>query len=445
MLGVLVALLIGSLAVPALGGRPGEPETVVVRAGKVITVSGEEIERGEIVMVDGRITLVGVGLDYPANATVIDARDQVVMPGLIHPKSSFGVPNIQRRGINASASAHKDVIYEHIDFEPLIRAGFTTVVLQPRGAGIIGMASAFATAADEAWKRTLDRDLYLVVDFGSLPNDKNTLREAITKAREEIKKVEDARKKWEEEQAKKKAEADRKAEEEKKKEGEQPKREGAAPARPDEEGKQGEQPKPEEFTPPEMNPDLKPIVALLQKQEDAAPAMFEIGSAAALVHLQDALTMLTDEEGFEHFLCIPRTNFGDFPLAVDAIASHGKGVLMPPEMATLPQTANSYHLAGELILRDVTVGFFPNPDNSFGYERFMNGVAELVRLGLPREEALKAATLNVATIVGLGRRLGSIEAGKTGNLMFLTRDPLDPTARIARVMVRGRIVYEAEN
>lgn len=345
-------LSVAPFAATAHAGRPGEPEFVVVKAGKVITVSGEEIERGEIVMVDGRITLVGVGLDYPATARVIEARDQVVMPGLIHARSQLGVPNFNRRGINGSVAVDEEIIYEDIDFDPLVRHGFTAVALHPRGRGISGVAAAYATSADEAWKRTLSRSLYLLVDFTSFPSDKNTLREAITRARAEIQKVEEARKKWEEEQAKKAEEA-KKKEAEQKNEG-QGESKGERPQQaPQQRGQRGgqeggpqngegggnaEEDEPAQFTPPEINPDLKPIVALLQNEAERTPAMIQINSASTIVHLEDALSMLKEDEHFEHFLCITRVGNTDFPLVLDRIASREVGVLMPPQLTNLPQT-----------------------------------------------------------------------------------------------------------
>jgi imidazolonepropionase-like amidohydrolase len=61
-----------------------------------------------------------------------------------------------------------------------------------------------------------------------------------------------------------------------------------------------------------------------------------------------------------------------------------------------------------------------------------------VRYGLPRDEALKALTLNPARIFGVGDEVGSLEVGKSADLVVFDRDPLEGLARVEMVFVRGR-------
>jgi imidazolonepropionase-like amidohydrolase len=60
--------------------------------------------------------------------------------------------------------------------------------------------------------------------------------------------------------------------------------------------------------------------------------------------------------------------------------------------------------------------------------------------GLPREEALKSVTLYPAQILGVGDRLGSIEAGKIADLIVADGDPLEITTRVEQVYVAGKPV-----
>ena len=68
-----------------------------------------------------------------------------------------------------------------------------------------------------------------------------------------------------------------------------------------------------------------------------------------------------------------------------------------------------------------------------------------VRAGLPYEEGWKAITLNPATALGIGDRVGSLEAGKDGDVVIWNRDPLLEVGGDAYVtVVNGRVVYQAE-
>jgi imidazolonepropionase-like amidohydrolase len=67
-----------------------------------------------------------------------------------------------------------------------------------------------------------------------------------------------------------------------------------------------------------------------------------------------------------------------------------------------------------------------------------------VRGGLPEDAALRAITLGAAEILGVSERIGSIEAGKDGDVIVLDGDPLDHRTFCLRAYVRGRKVYDKE-
>jgi len=60
--------------------------------------------------------------------------------------------------------------------------------------------------------------------------------------------------------------------------------------------------------------------------------------------------------------------------------------------------------------------------------------------GLPYDEALKAITLNAAEIWGVADQLGSLDVGKTANVVVANGDPLDVKTDVKQVFIAGREV-----
>ncbi len=60
--------------------------------------------------------------------------------------------------------------------------------------------------------------------------------------------------------------------------------------------------------------------------------------------------------------------------------------------------------------------------------------------GLPKEEALKAVTLNAAKILGVEDRLGSLEAGKDATLIVTDGDPLEIRTQVEMAFIDGRLI-----
>src|SRR5258705_6235688 len=65
-----------------------------------------------------------------------------------------------------------------------------------------------------------------------------------------------------------------------------------------------------------------------------------------------------------------------------------------------------------------------------------------VGYGLDRKEALDAVTRTPADILSLGDRVGSLEAGKDGNVLLLSGDPLSARTTVQFVVLDGNLVYD---
>ena len=68
-----------------------------------------------------------------------------------------------------------------------------------------------------------------------------------------------------------------------------------------------------------------------------------------------------------------------------------------------------------------------------------------VSAGLPYEEGWRAITINPATQIGIGDRVGSLEVGKDGDVVVWLDDPLRVVGTGAYVtVVDGKIAYRAQ-
>src|ERR1041385_7814147 len=57
--------------------------TIAIRNARIVTVSGPDIERGTVVIRDGKIEAVGANVSVPSGAQSIDGSGLSVYPGMI--------------------------------------------------------------------------------------------------------------------------------------------------------------------------------------------------------------------------------------------------------------------------------------------------------------------------------------------------------------------------
>src|SRR5580692_10068335 len=84
-------LLLALLLVTAYALAQG-PSAVAIHNAKIVTVSGPVIAKGTVVVRNGPIEAVGVNVQVPADAWVVDGEGMTVYPGLIDGLSTVGIP-----------------------------------------------------------------------------------------------------------------------------------------------------------------------------------------------------------------------------------------------------------------------------------------------------------------------------------------------------------------
>ncbi len=84
--------LVLGLCLAALWCAAEEPPVFAIRGARIVPVSGPPIENGTVVIRDGLIVAVGVNVDIPKAAAIIDGKGLTVYPGLIDALSTVGLP-----------------------------------------------------------------------------------------------------------------------------------------------------------------------------------------------------------------------------------------------------------------------------------------------------------------------------------------------------------------
>ena len=90
-------------------------------------------------------------------------------------------------------------------------------------------------------------------------------------------------------------------------------------------------------------------------------------------------------------------------------------------------------------LYEAGVRFCLSTGGGAAHERNLNHMAATAAaFGLPRDEALKAVTIDAADILGLDKTLGSLEVGKSATMIVTNGDPLELTTATLVAFIDGR-------
>jgi len=153
--------------------------------------------------------------------------------------------------------------------------------------------------------------------------------------------------------------------------------------------------------------------------------------------IRDAL-QFGDKQKIKIILCNPKEAYK----VLDLIKSHNVPVVLGPTLS-LPLTEDDaydqpFTTPGQLYKAGVKFAFasFSNQfSRDLPYE-----AAAAVPFGLPKEEAMKAVTVNAAQIWGVGSQIGTIEEGKFADFMVTDGDPLEIQTHVKQLFIKGRSV-----
>jgi imidazolonepropionase-like amidohydrolase len=129
--------------------QPLPSQPVLITGGTVLDGAGGRLDNADVLMVDGRIAAVGIGLQAPAGAQRIDASGKWVTPGIIDVHSHLGVypsPGVQAHSdgnemtnpVTAHVWAEHSVWPQDPGFAAALAGGVTSLQILPGSANLVG-------------------------------------------------------------------------------------------------------------------------------------------------------------------------------------------------------------------------------------------------------------------------------------------------------------------
>lgn len=405
----------------------------VIRAGRVLTGTGEVI-LGGAVLVDGK-TIRGVGRDVstPADAEEKHFARAVIVPGFLDLGNSLGLGGPLSTQIPINTKLGPRLVSGDPAAAAARHGGITTVLLSaPAPSPVIAfkLGDKLRPLADPV-------ALHLAVR-GNLTSAGASLRDTLragkayndgwTKYENDLKDYERKKKEYD---AAKPKEPEKKADE-KKPDDKKPEEKKAEDKKPEE--KPGEK-KPEEKkleepkspTKPQTIEALEPFRALFSGK---IPAIVDAKREDAI---RLAVTICRDEFNIRTIL----NGADDAWRVADLLADKHVAVVSGPQLVHTVDR-NEVNLPLSMAVRGVPIGF--HSQAAGGAKNLPLAVGFAVRHGLGSDDGLRGLTSGPAHFLGLDS-VGSLAVGKDADLVVLSGMPFELSTRVLAVMIDGQWVY----
>jgi len=402
---------------------------IAITNGTIWTITKGAIEKGTVLIEDGKITGIGANVSIPEDAEIIDATGKIVMPGLIDAHCHVGIFGDGIGWDHADGNEMTDPVTPHlraldavhpedIAFKELLEAGVTTVLTGPGSANLIGgqwtcLKTIPTPNIDEmilkdpaGMKMALGENPRRV--YGEQKRIPSTRMGSAAYLRSALVEAQNYQDKW------KTYSKELKAYKEKSADG-------------DAEGKDNKEP-----TTPERDLKMEALVKVLNR---------ELKARVHAHRVDDMLTAIRIAEEFNLDLTLEHATEGH--KIADLLAEKKIPVTVGPILFSRTKLElREMTPKNPGILANAGVKVAIQTDEGSAVKYLTINAALAVREGMPEEEAIKAITINAAEIIGVEDRIGSLEVGKDADLVVFNGHPFDYQTTPEVVMVNGVVHYQ---
>ncbi|MFN0057210.1 MAG: amidohydrolase family protein [Planctomycetota bacterium] len=396
------------------------PEKIALTELRIIPVGGDEdeIANGTILIEHGKITAIGAKVEIPYDAVVVELPGKIAFPGMIDPHSARGL-DVANESLPVTPFVD---VYDALDparlfFEDSLRDGITSVHTIPGDNCVIGGLSRLVRPIGMT-PDTMTVKTAVALKLCTSPRRGSDRMLQMQSLRGTFAELEDYLERVAEERYEESVKRDGKTLDV-----------GPAEAR-----KRGRELVREEH----LDDAHRNLARLKQGRLDAwiyAGAAMDVGPAIELARSQGFL---------EHTVLVLG---GDAFRAIDELKAAQRPVVLAADLVFRDRD----RATGEITEIFVPKLFYeaglrfalqPHPDGSLAERYLTYQAARCVREGIPRRVALKAITLNPAKMLGCGDRFGSLEVGKTANVVIFSGDPLEFSSWVEHVYIDGILAYD---
>jgi imidazolonepropionase-like amidohydrolase len=388
-----------------------EKPVTAIKAGRILTAGRGQILNGLILIRDGKIIYSGKDKPVPDHATLIDASNDVVVPGMIDMHSHLGLhadsTTVRTRtpttgpdsdNLRLASIAHV-VVPDDEAFTEVLRMGVTSILLAPRTQDLVGGNGAVIKLAGDTLEDRIVKE-YAAVTFSMTGGSPRMAK--IWQARDLLKQARAYAERWDQYERKYGEYEQRKA-----------------------------RSTPDLVKPPEQpgrDTNLELLRGLFKRK---MPALVQAGRDD---EIRNTLKVFRDEYNLDTVLLGADNAYRLIP----ELRKHNIGVALGPNIIRFDKTKRINNAA---LLSQKGIRVALHTSASSGTQYLPMSAAYAVRHGMEPEQAFRAVTLTPARLLHVEDRIGSIDVGKDADLVILTGPPFEFTTQVKTVMINGNIVY----